>query len=792
MTRRIKNLLLVLIFVGAGGYYVQEHRSTMPTPSSSSSMPASHIDQSASLGLDDEVKANIHHYMEGVTLATEQDNLAQAIQLDHAVGRPQISRGEYREAYRTYQQVLSISYRHGNLMGVGIALTMMADISHRAKDLDEALFTTLLAYRVAEAMKNSEEMGVVELAFSRLLQDRDPSLSVMWLLRAKDHLEGSRYREDYVRALPRLAAGLIRLGDHEEASKLYAEAWAQSQVLGNQPAQQWTKTEVADGYARNLARANRHEQAIEVLQRAETFFMASEKATDRYTAVLHNLARSYAALKNSAEAGRYYNAAYANYELTRANEPGEDARARLDTDHSPLVNEFVTYQLQAGNLAGALALLESNKARTLQDVFGDPLYQHSQEQWHAMERRQSKETADFWAQEGDALLSVSFENRSREYVGLAAKHDQERRQLQVTLQLTEMVAIGSLSPSHIDELARDLPSDTAVLSFFFNHGHVSAFVVTQTGVRHLPLLVDAEECRRTIQQLRVTLTNPHNDLYREPAQWLFQRLVGPAIQAIPKTVKTLIYSPDGILSRIPLEVLMDGEHFLAESYGIYRVPSLRYATAVRAVKAVPVRQGIACVDPDIAGARLPFQQETGQLLKQLYGNRVTVLVGKDCTEGKLVNAIQNQRRSSFLHIGAHGNFYPVHAMDSAIWLSSEDGSRRSQQEWNAKAMATVAMRTVDLVTLSSCETGLTDPVVPRDVFGIERALFFAGAKTIVAPLWSVHDRATAEFMRTFHTAYQRDLPAVMALQHAQRALMQTPSYQHPFYWAAFVLTGAAR
>ena len=131
-------------------------------------------------------------------------------------------------------------------------------------------------------------------------------------------------------------------------------------------------------------------------------------------------------------------------------------------------------------------------------------------------------------------------------------------------------------------------------------------------------------------------------------------------------------------------------------------------------------------------------------------------------------------------------------MESAIWLSPEEGSNTQAQGWNAKAMATADMSHIDLVTLSSCETGLTDPNVPRDVFGIARALFFAGAKRMVAPLWAVHDQAAAEFMHAFHVAYKQNAPAVLALQQAQRSLMKTERYRHPYYWSAFVLTGATR
>jgi CHAT domain-containing protein len=238
---------------------------------------------------------------------------------------------------------------------------------------------------------------------------------------------------------------------------------------------------------------------------------------------------------------------------------------------------------------------------------------------------------------------------------------------------------------------------------------------------------------------------------------------------------------------------MDGESFAGERFAFYSVPSLRYITSIAAVKAPPVESGISCVDPEIHNGRLPFQQETGQALKKIYGEKMTLLTGKECSERKLAAAITQNQTPTFLHIGAHGNFYPGNAMDSAIFLSADEGEKGgTTQVWNAKAMATVDMSHLDLITLSSCESGLTDPKLARDVFGIHRALFFAGAKRIVAPLWVVQDQSTAEFMQAFHHAYFEKQPAVLSLQRAQHALMKTTQYHHPYYWSAFVLTGAVR
>ena len=794
MRRRGRTVTLLLVLVVLGGYYVsRNYPSIAALWRRPSQLPGVQLeDISATLKFDDGMKADIRHYFEGVSIEPRENHLGHAIELDEKVGRPQLARGEYREAYRTYQKVLAISYRMGSPMGIGIALNLMADMAYRANNLDEALFTTLLAYKVAESLNNNEEMGVVESSLARMLQDRDASMSMMWVLRAKEHLQNSQYKEDYVRLLPRLARSLKDLRQDEKASQVLEEAWGLALTLGDSTTQKWAKSEVATAYANDLDRAGKHEKAAEVLLTAQGFFSASEKSTDTYTGILYGLARAHAGLKKPAEAGRYFLSAYANYEVTRANAPGEEARVQLDKNHKDVVDGFVEHHLQSRDFAAALALLESNKARTLNDVFEDPSYKDVQDQWKEMERRHAKEVADLLESPNDELLPFDGRDRLPRLFALTQKQNEERRQLQTTLQLKEMIVTRSLSKEHVEKLTRQLPSDVAVLSFFVRNKQASLFLLTQRGIQHLPLTVDTAAYDRAIRQLRVALTNPHNDFYREPAQWLFRHTLDPAIRTLPKTVKILVYSPDGLLSRVPLEALMDGGRFLGERYAVYRVPSLRYATSIGALKAPPVRHGIACVDPDIPSARLPFQQETGRVLEKLYGKSVTSLAGKECSESKLVAAIGSQAQPTFLHIGAHGNFYPINAMESAIWLSPEEGNGPEPSAWNAKSMATLDMHRIDLVTLSSCETGLTDPNVPRDVFGIVRALFFAGAKTIVAPLWAVDDMATAEYMKAFHTAYGRNVPAVLALQQAQGALLHTERYRHPFYWSAFVLTGAAR
>jgi len=374
MNSRIRLLVLFLVLGAASGAYFYFSPSVGINAPNSNTTTAS-VDKSDSLKLDEELKANIRHYFEGVTLEPKENDLNHAIQLDHSVGRPQMVQGKHKEAFRTYQKVLAISYHQGNLMGVGIGVNVLASFLERMNDKPEALRAALLAYKIAKVMNNKEEYGVAELQLARLLKDTDLAASMTLLARAKESLKGTRYKEDYTRLLPDLAGGLSKIGKREQAGALYAEAWDSAQSLGNAPTQKFAKWEVALHYGDSLMNKKEYEKAIGILEKARSFFSEAEKDVENYSSILHRLARAHAHTKDKAQAKRYFLSAYANYEKTRAAALGEKSLAKLDKSAKDLVDELVEFHIAAREYSTALALLESNKARTLDDIFGDPAYQ---------------------------------------------------------------------------------------------------------------------------------------------------------------------------------------------------------------------------------------------------------------------------------------------------------------------------------------------------------------------------------------------------------------------------------
>lgn len=137
-------------------------------------------------------------------------------------------------------------------------------------------------------------------------------------------------------------------------------------------------------------------------------------------------------------------------------------------------------------------------------------------------------------------------------------------------------------------------------------------------------------------------------------------------------------------------------------------------------------------------------------------------------------------RATHVHATCHGTYDWANPTNSGLDLS--DGSRLT-----ADTLARLPLHATELVTLSACETGLTDADrAPSEFLGLPGSLLAAGARTTLSSLWLVDDEVTAEFMALFYEALHESACPVTALAHAQSALREA-GYAEPYYWAAFTL-----
>jgi len=93
-----------------------------------------------------------------------------------------------------------------------------------------------------------------------------------------------------------------------------------------------------------------------------------------------------------------------------------------------------------------------------------------------------------------------------------------------------------------------------------------------------------------------------------------------------------------------------------------------------------------------------------------------------------------------------------------------------------------------LVVLSSSDTakGL---VTPEGVVGIARSFLAAGARSVVASIWGVHDESTVLFMECFYKHLEEGKSVSKALLLAINTVRTTEKFDLEKYWAPFTLFG---
>ena len=101
-------------------------------------------------------------------------------------------------------------------------------------------------------------------------------------------------------------------------------------------------------------------------------------------------------------------------------------------------------------------------------------------------------------------------------------------------------------------------------------------------------------------------------------------------------------------------------------------------------------------------------------------------------------------------------------------------------------IASLDLSGVDLVVLSACETAL-GRIKTDGVYGLQRAFKLAGVNSIIMSLWKVDDEATRMLMTSFYKNYLGGMSKREALLGAQKKVRETPGYEDPYNWAAFVL-----
>jgi CHAT domain-containing protein/tetratricopeptide (TPR) repeat protein len=202
---------------------------------------------------------------------------------------------------------------------------------------------------------------------------------------------------------------------------------------------------------------------------------------------------------------------------------------------------------------------------------------------------------------------------------------------------------------------------------------------------------------------------------------------------------------------------------LLEYYALTCVPGVSVIAYLRkrpARRASSSSRLLTIVDPR---GDLPFARLEAALLRQyVRRDEQTTVVGQVATSSGVADAMAG---ATHVHFACHAQFDFANPWQSGIKLA--DG------ELDASQIAySGERRSIELVVLSACETGVSDiREAPNEYGGLPAAFLMAGVKAIVSSLWAVNDVSSALLMSEFyrlHRVCNKDIQT--ALREAQRWL----------------------
>jgi CHAT domain-containing protein len=342
---------------------------------------------------------------------------------------------------------------------------------------------------------------------------------------------------------------------------------------------------------------------------------------------------------------------------------------------------------------------------------------------------------------------------------------------------------------------------------------------------------------------------PDEKIVRQEAAALYNILVRP-IENVFQGKDHILISPDGNPNLIPFEALVDptGKYFIEKAVISYvgagrdivkfsRI-SLKGGTSliiadpdydlgqneierVKKNAGPPASQTRSFTVRDLEGMhfdRLPDTKKEADVIEKILHDTFSQTVLNRQDKKALEYTLFESFSPKVLHLATHGYFLTKQEskmIDATPDMAAEDdllgnpsivienpmlrsgivlaGANTSLKTGQDEGMITaekvlgLRLKGTDLVVLSACRTGVGDVESGEGVFGLKRAFILSGAKSIIMSLWSVPSQETVDLMSSFYTQISEGKTPSVALRQAKLSIMQ--KQPHPFFWAAFILTG---
>jgi CHAT domain-containing protein/tetratricopeptide (TPR) repeat protein len=442
--------------------------------------------------------------------------------------------------------------------------------------------------------------------------------------------------------------------------------------------------------------------------------------------------------------------AYAMSEAIRSSLPYGDIRISFQSQETALHDALINSYVQTGDIKRIFKIMEQAKSRVLSEGI-------------SLGRIVTPKSLD------PVLIKIEDE-LLRDMRGLIhegnkiAKMHQKRQELnsiwdEMSLRfgsdpkVQQYLSIrrGNLNYEGLLKTFRENNPDITLLSYYVLKDEIVILVLTPQTVD--PVIVQVtvskeELCARTNEFLEALKNkNPnYSDILDLLSCWLIQ----PVGKYLPDK-GDLIIIPHKFLHSLPFHVLMLDDKSLVENYSLSYVPSVSVFSSIE-----KRTEGLG------SGALIINEEQHELKYCPIEGTYIASLTLSNpvpperCTTSNLFPLLSTSGIVSFAcHAKAdNGEVY--------IKLPGKKGNIYANDIFGISMVA-------DLVSLSCCQTALNKENPGDEQIGLIRAFLYAGAKSVMASLWNINDRAGSLLIMRFYKNLLKDhMTTAKALSEAQR------------------------
>jgi len=576
----------------------------------------------------------------------------------------------------------------------------------------------------------------------------------------------------------------------------------------------------------------------------------------RHGEILASLAKTVRHTGRLQLAEQLYRQALDDFEDKTTQLPDSDiTRSLFRAKHDEYYRNYVDLLVEQNRAEKALEALERSHAHTLFEMLSHSQIDIRRDADPILLTRERQLGESLYAKSKFRALLLGGQNHTdkelsaldAELASLRSGYEQIEKEIRASspryAALTETQALNA------GEIQQLLDPDTLLLEYSLGERRSLLWAVTQRSlaVYELPPRRNIERLARQLYRIisaRPAASQPgsHSEErldvdaeYRKTAIALGRMILAPVSKSLPMR---LVVVSDGALEYIPFSALClpETKGPLVLEHEIVRLPSASVLAELRrASRPRPTGEVAVLADPvfDVHDERVQQHRTAADRRLSNRFNRLEPLsrsaadVGLTRSGGAHFNRLIYTRLESqaivaatppgqarqeldfaasratamnpdlanyrIVHFATHGLVDSKRPELSGLVLSlinargePQDGFLRLEDIYNLRLP-------VDMVVLSGCQTALGEEISGEGLIGLTRGFMYAGARRVVASLWSVDDLAASELMTRFYGAMEQEKkrPAA-ALRNAQREMYRQQRWHSPYYWASFELQGEWR